>query len=625
MRVALTVALLTITALTAQAQRPAKTYTIEEFLNSEAVMGASISPDGTKVLVTSDRTGILNAYALRIDGGPAIPLTSSTTESIIARSYFPTDERFIYEADQGGNELNHVYVRELDGTSKDVTPGEKLKASFGGWADDLQSFFVASNERDPRYFDLYEVSLDGYKRTLIYENKDGRDVQAISPDKRYFALGKPNTRKDADVHLLDRQTGEDKELLNPAGDVMISAQTFSKDGKSLYYLTDLGHEFQYLVKRDLVSGVEQIVVQENWDVMYARLSRSGRYLMAGINRDARTELRVMDLSTGNPVALPKLEGLKITNVSPSWDEKSIAFYVEGGRTPGDLYHWTLGSDAAPVRLTHRLTKSIDPNDLVEPEVIRFASYDGVQVPGILYKPLNASATKKVPALVWVHGGPGGETRADWNALIQYLVNHGYAVYGINNRGSSGSGKTFFAMDDLKHGSADLDDCIASKKMLIDNGYVDPDRIGIIGGSYGGYMVCAALAFRPGAFKVGVDIFGVTNWVRTLKSIPPWWEAGRNALYLELGDPNTQEEYLHSMSPLFHAKNIKDPLIVLQGANDPRVLQVESDEMVAAVRANDVPVEYVVFPDEGHGFRKKANQIKGYEAVMQFLNTHMPEE
>ncbi len=626
MRLGLAVAMCMITTFAAEAQRPAKTYTVEEFLNSESVMGASFSPDGTKVLITSDRTGVMNAYALPINGGAPIPLTTSTTESIIARSYFPTDERFIYEADQGGNELNHVYIRELDGTAKDITPGEKLKASFAGWSDDLKSFFVATNERDPRYFDLYEVALDGYKRTLIYENKNGRDVETMSPDKRYLALSKPNTNKDSDVFLLDRKTGESKEILNPAGvDAMNSSQTFSKDGTSLYYLTDFGHEFKYLVKRDLGSGVEQILVQSDWDVMYGRLSRSGRYLMVALNSDARTELRVMDLSTGNGVALPKLANMKITNVSFSWDETAIAFYVEGGRTPGDLYYWKLGSKEQPTRLTHRLTPTIDPEDLVEPEVVRFASYDGVEIPGILYKPLNASATKKVPALIWVHGGPGGQTRADWNAFIQYLVNHGYAVYGINNRGSSGSGKTFYGMDDQKHGSADLDDCVASKKMLIDTGYVDPDRIGIIGGSYGGYMVCAALAFRPGEFKVGVDIFGVTNWVRTLKSIPPWWEAGRNALYLELGDPNTQEDYLHSISPLFHAKNIKDPLIVLQGANDPRVLQVESDEMVAAVRANDVPVEYITFPDEGHGFRKKANQIKGYEAALKFVGEHMKQD
>jgi dipeptidyl aminopeptidase/acylaminoacyl peptidase len=602
--------------------KPSRQYSIEEFLNTEQVMGASFSPDGKKVLVTSDRTGILNAFALPVDGGAAIPLTTSTTESILARSYFPTDERFIYEADQGGNELNHVYVRELDGTAKDLTPGDRLKASFAAWADDENSFFITSNERDPRYFDLYEIARDGYARALVYKNENGMDVQAISPDKRFLALGKPNTRMDSDVFLLDRQTGETRELMNPKTSALCAAQTFSKDGKSLYALTDEGAEFSYLVSVDLASGRNSVVTKDDWDLSYARLSHSGRYLTVGVNRDARTDLRVTDLTTGKPVALPKLEGMNIATMNPSNDEKAIAFYVEGGKTPGDLYYHVLGTAAKPVQLTKRLNSAIAPADLVEPQVVRFASFDGTPVPGILYRPLQASPAQKVPALIWVHGGPGGQTRADWNALIQYLANHGYAVFGINNRGSSGYGKTFFAMDDQKHGEGDLDDCIASKKMFIDTGWVDPQRIGIIGGSYGGYMVCAALAFRPGQFKAGVDLFGVTNWVRTLKSIPPWWEAGRKSLYLEMGDPATQEEYLTRISPLFHAKNIKDPIIVLQGKNDPRVLQVESDEMVAAARANDVPVEYVVFPDEGHGFRKKANQITGYEAVLKFLDAHM---
>ncbi|MGI9626055.1 MAG: alpha/beta hydrolase family protein, partial [Longimicrobiales bacterium] len=169
---------------------------------------------------------------------------------------------------------------------------------------------------------------------------------------------------------------------------------------------------------------------------------------------------------------------------------------------------------------------------------------------------------------------------------------------------------------------DLDDCVASKYMLIDTGWVDPDRIGILGQSYGGYMVCAALAFRPDAFKVGVDIFGVTNWLRTLKSIPPWWEAQKEALYSEMGDPTTDRERLERISPLFHAENIVKPLIVLQGANDPRVLQVESDEMVAAVKANGVEVDYRVFPDEGHGFRNKDNQIVAWKAILGFLETHL---
>jgi dipeptidyl aminopeptidase/acylaminoacyl peptidase len=202
------------------------------------------------------------------------------------------------------------------------------------------------------------------------------------------------------------------------------------------------------------------------------------------------------------------------------------------------------------------------------------------------------------------------------------VNSGYVVYRINNRGSSGYGKTFFSMDDRKHGDADLDDCVASKKFLLDQGYVDPERIGIIGGSYGGYMVLAALTFRPDAFEVGVDIFGISNWMRTLESIPPWWEARRVALYKELGDPGVDRDYLHGISPLFHASNIRKPLMVLQGANDPRVHQVESDEIVEAARANGVEVEYLVFEDEGHGFRKKENRLRGYRAIRDFCDKHL---
>ncbi|MGD2008157.1 MAG: prolyl oligopeptidase family serine peptidase, partial [Cellvibrionales bacterium] len=258
----------------------------------------------------------------------------------------------------------------------------------------------------------------------------------------------------------------------------------------------------------------------------------------------------------------------------------------------------------------------------EGEVVRFASYDGLSVPGILYRPKNATAEQPAPAIVSVHGGPGGQSRKGYIASVQHLVNHGYAVFRINNRGSSGYGKTFYHLDDRAHGEADLGDVVASKAFLASLPWVDGDRIGIMGGSYGGYMVAAALAFEPEVFEVGINIFGVTNWVRTLKSIPDWWGSFRDALYAELGDPATDEERLRRISPLFHAQNITRPLLVVQGANDPRVLQVESDELVAAVRANSVPVEYVLFDDEGHGFRKRANRITASTAYLDFLKEHL---
>ena len=205
------------------------------------------------------------------------------------------------------------------------------------------------------------------------------------------------------------------------------------------------------------------------------------------------------------------------------------------------------------------------------------------------------------------------------------MNHGYAVLAVNNRGSSGYGKTFNHLDDQKHGDVDLKDCVSARGFLESLDWVDSSRIGIIGGSYGGFMVAAALAFEPDAFDVGINIFGVTNWLRTLQSIPPWWEAQREALYAEMGDPATDAERLRAISPLFHAANVTKPLLVVQGANDPRVLQVESDELVAAVRNAGVPVEYVLFPDEGHGFRKKENRIAASNAYVEFLSLHLNAE
>ncbi len=616
--------------ITANAQGSAvKQYTIEQFMTTTAVRGAAFSPDGTKILVSSAESGIFNAYALAVDGSGPTQLTFSKTDAIFARSYFPSDERFIYEADQGGNELTHVYVQTPNGTSKDITPRNKLKAGFAGWADDEESFFISSNERDSRYFDLYEVQADSYQRTLIYKNESGYGIACVSPDKRYIALSKTVTRSNREAFIHDRETGETRTLIKHDVEAIASPQTFSRDGKYIYALTDLNSEFRYLVKEDLGTGEKSVVYKDrDWDVMYGSLSKTGAFHTFGVNNDGRMEARVF--STGGAlrprrVAFPVTVPIdRMASVSFSRDEKAIAYYLQNGRSPNDLYYYHFGEEE-PVRLTWRLNREIDPLDLVEPKVVRFTSYDGTVIPGVLYKPHQASPNNKVPALVLVHGGPGGQTRPNYHALTQYLVNHGYAIYGINNRGSSGYGKTFYAMDDLKHGDADLDDCVASKQMLIDTGWVDAGRIGILGQSYGGYMVCAALAFRPEEFEVGVDIFGVTNWVRTLKSIPSWWEATRNGLYKELGDPFTQEEYLRKISPLFHAKNIVKPTIVLQGKNDPRVLQVESDEMVAAIRANEVPVEYIVFEDEGHGFRKTQNQITGYKAILKFLDKHLKQE
>jgi len=254
--------------------------------------------------------------------------------------------------------------------------------------------------------------------------------------------------------------------------------------------------------------------------------------------------------------------------------------------------------------------------------VRYKSFDGLEIPAILYQPHGASAQQKVAAIVKVHGGPGGQARMPYSASTQFLVNHGYCVIDVNNRGSGGYGKTFYLADDQKHGREPLWDCVEAKKYLASLGYVDEKKIGILGGSYGGYMVLAALTFKPEEFQAGVDLFGISNWVRTLQSIPPYWESQRKSLYAEIGDPEKQLSMLRGISPLFHADKITKPLMVLQGANDPRVIKPESDEIVAAIKKRGGVVEYVLFDNEGHGFTKKANEIRAYKAILDFLDKHL---
>ncbi len=600
--------------------RPSREYSIEEFLGTVSYYGASFSPGNDKLLVSSDESGIFNAYALPVDGGAAIPLTTSTDESIFALSYFPSDERFLYSSDEGGNELDHLYVRELDGSDRDLTPGEGLKAEFLGWARDDQAFYIATNERDERYFDVYEVDVDDYDRELIYVNDSGLEFGALSPDRRRIALYRPNTNADSDIYLFDRESGKTTLLTEHEGEVQHLPAAFSPDGRALLFRTDLDSEFLYLVRHDLESGEREVVERDDWDVAFAGYSKTGKVLIVGVNRDASTDLRIYDTASGERIELPEMPDAEISSVTVSPDESHLAFYSSSSRVPRDLFAMRIGDDEAR-QLTSSLNAAIDADDLVEGEVVRFASFDELEIPGILYRPHQANGENRVPAIVLVHGGPGGQSRLGYSALTQYLVNHGYAVYAINNRGSSGYGKTFYHLDDRRHGRDDLDDCVASKRMLVDTGYVDAERIGILGGSYGGYMVLAALAFRPDEFAVGVDIFGISNWYRTVQSIPPWWESYRVALEKELG-PFDDEEYFREISPFFHADQIRKPLMVLQGANDPRVLKVESDDIVAAVRANGVPVEYLVFEDEGHGFLKKENRARGYSAILDFLDQYL---
>ena len=603
--------------------RKIQQYTIEQFMDNEAIGGGSFSSDNSNLLVSSNRSGIYNVYTIPTKGGEMNAITSSDSTSVFAESYFPNDNRMLLSADGNGDEIDHLYVRDLEGNIKDITPDEGAKSSFYGWSEDDQYLYFGSNKRDSRYFDVYKMSVDDFSSKMIYKDESGLSFSGMSSNENHFALTKSLNTNDSDLSLYNVETKEMTKINEtPSAN---SAQDFSKDNSTFYYTTDDGGEFSYLMSYNLHTKEKKKVQEKSWDISGAGFTSQATYMVVYVNEDGKNIIDVLDTKTMTPIELPDFGDKSITSVSFNDDESWMRMYVGGSNAPSDLYTYNLETKEQH-KLTNVLNDEINADDLVTAKVVRYKSFDGTVIPAIYYLPKQASAENKVPAMVWVHGGPGGQTRQGFSSLIQYMVNHGYAVLAVNNRGSSGYGKTFYQMDDLNHGEKDLQDCVEGKNWLATQTEIDGDKIGIIGGSYGGYMTMAALTYTPEEFDVGVNLFGVTNWLRTLKSIPPYWESFRESLYLELGDPfSADSTRLKRISPLFHTDKVTKPLIVLQGAQDPRVLQVESDEIVAGVRKNGVTVEYVLFEDEGHGFVKKENQIEAYSRILKFLDVHLKNE
>ena len=521
------------------------TYDAATFFDTEntwpAVPGGLFSHDGRRILVTSDRGGAFSAYALPVDGVEAEPLTTSETEIDVV-SWFPEDDRFLFAADDAGDEGFHLYVREPDGTTTDLTPGEGVEASFTGWNADRSAFFVQTNERDPRVSDLYRYAVDGYGRKLVYYNDGEFQIRGISRDGRRVALQRINSNADADVFLHDLATGETVMISPDADDVHHDFVAFSPGLDAAFYSTDGAGEFRQVWRYDLSTGERSAYEVADWDVRRMRFSPNGSFRITQVEEDGFPAVAVTDLETGAPLEFPTFASGEVMDVFFSPDESMVLLGVMSPRTPPDLYALSLPvTDAEPRRLTRSLSPALNLEDLVEAEVVRFESYDGLDIPGFLYRPRQASAANAVPAMICVHGGPGGMSLRAWDERLQHLVNHGYAVFAVNHRGSEGYGRTFLHLDDRRHGEADLGDLLAARDWLAGIDWVDDDRIGIMGDSFGGYLTLAALTFHPEHFAVGIAQHPAVNWISTLTIAEERLGAAVVEEHAEIGHPERDAE------------------------------------------------------------------------------------
>jgi len=599
-----------------------KHYTAEQLYNNENINGIAFNKDETKLLINSDQTGIQNLYLLNISDTAMQPLTHSVKESFYGIDYLPGTNSYLYSSDKGGNENNHIFLQQAGDTAvRDLTPWPGTKNSAQDWSTDKKAMFIQSNRRNPKYFDVWKADTTNWDFKLFYQNDSGYDVGAISRGERYIALAKSITSDKNELYLFDRTKNDLKRISND-NVATWNVAAFEKGDSVMYYITNDGNEFSYLVKYNINNGSTQKLYSTDWDVVAMTLSENEKYYTIFINEDGKNKVLLFDHATNKEINFPEIKDADILGVMISPSEKNMLMAVGSSRSPTNLYNYNFETKSLK-QLTKSLNRQVNENDLASAEVIRFKSFDGKEIPAIYYKPLNASKDNKVPAVLSIHGGPGGQSRIGFSNYIQYLVNHGYAVLAVNNRGSSGYGKTFYNLDNKDHGGGDLKDCVWAKKWLQQQDYIDTANIGILGGSYGGCMVLCGLAFYPEEFKAGVDLYGVANWLRTLRSIPPYWESFKKALYDEMGDPNTSDSVmLKAASPLYNYQKINKPLIVFQGLNDVRVLPIESNEIVEGVRKNGVPVEYVTYANEGHGFTKKENQITTAEKTLAFLDKYL---
>lgn len=605
-----------------QESRTPKQYSSEQLRSNISVFYSDINQDETQLLVGSNQTGIYNAFLLNLADTTMQQLTHSTKETYVPASFVHGTSKYIIQFDEGGNENYHLHLTAVgDTTLKDLTPWPGSRNSIIGWDLDKKTLYFMSNNRDARFFDVWQMDTVLWKPAMLYQNNLGYSVGSVSKTGRFIALIESVASNSNHLYLFDRTTNKLTRISNDK-EARWSPSRFEKNDSIFYYTTDDGGEFSRLFRYNINSGKSEIYFEDKWDVMGMGLSENEKYHVIYVNEDGKNKVLLFDHAANKQIDFPQIPDGDVIGASISPSEKKMILNIGSSTSPTNLFAYDFDNKELK-QLTTTLNREVDASDLAKAQVVRYPSFDGVEIPAIYYKPLQASKKNKVPALVFVHGGPGGQSRVGYSSMIQFLVNKGYAVLAVNNRGSSGYGKTFFKMDNRDHGGGDLKDCIWGKKWLASQDYVDSTAIGIMGGSYGGNMVLNALCLYPDEFEVGVNLFGVANWLRTLRSIPAYWESGKKELYDEMGNPNSADSVrLKTVSPLYNYQKITKPLLVLQGANDVRVLQVESDEIVEGVRKNGVPVEYVLFPDEGHGFLKKENNITADNATLDFLEKYL---
>lgn len=591
---------------------------IARYLMAAGVLQAKISPNGERVAYTSRVTGEPQLWIVDSRGGAPRQITFG---SGISEFYWaPDGQNLIVARDSEGNERLGFYLLSGEGTREsELLAQSDAYRQFGMFSDDGERFLYSSTERNGRDFDIYIANLSGSKPTMAYAGDFGFFPAAWQPGGNLVLVSEVRGEDANDVHILDLADGEMTPLFQP--DVAASHASFEwrPDGQGFYLATNQGREFSALAYYSVVNDELTFVAAPEADVEDVSLSPDGRYLLWTTNQGGYSWLHGKDLDNDTDLALPDLPA-GVYTIAFAESAPIVLLEVSGPAIPGDTWVWNVASGEL-MQTTESTLAGLDPATFVTPASMRYPAEDGIELQGLLYSPSADYCPEKSPVVVDVHGGPTAQARPSFSAPTQYLVNVCIAVFDVNVRGSTGFGKTYARLDNQEKRLDSVRDLVDTASFLIDQEGIDGNRIAVMGGSYGGYMVNAVLGAYPDVFDAGISMVGVSDWVRALEEASPFLKASDRIEYGDIREERWQEFY-NINSPINTADKIRVPLLVQHGVNDPRDPVTESDRIVQTVRENGGEVRYMRFPDEGHGLRKQANRVAYYREVARFLDEHL---
>jgi len=581
--------------------------------------------DGAHLLFAGNISGQFNLWRVPVEGGWPDQLTSFTDETVRGVGVSPTDGRIVLCADHDGDEFHQLYLLDSDhGWPDKLTDEPEVQHYVGGaaWSPDGAKFAYAANARNPSDMEVWiRDAASGETRAVFGEGMfsfPGR----FSPDgSKLLALDFRNN-SDASIHLVDLETGETRELTPHDDEAMFVPGPWAVDGSGFYMITDAGSEFRGLAFYDLASDLYEWVEEPTQDVDDVTASTDGRVLVWLVNDNGYDRLRLRDLETGRDLPEPDLPaGARphLTGAEPplalSADGTHAALILSTPRRPPEA--WIVETAIGKVTpVTDSRMGGLYEDDLVDVELVSYPTFDGRKIPAWLYRP---DTEGRVPVVLSIHGGPEAQERPVYQPLYQYLLSRGIAVLATNIRGSTGYGKSYQRLVQRDWGGGDMQDWEHAVKWLREQDWVEPEKIGVYGGSYGGFAVLTCVTRLPQYWATAVDIFGPSNLVTFAKAVPPTW---KRFIARFVGDPETEADFLMERSPITYVENVQTPLLVIQGATDPRVVKGESDQLVEKLESLGREVEYVVFDDEGHGFTKRSNELKAYSLAAGWLEKHL---